>query len=929
MSLSFALRELALSSTNESAELLSRTESIFHDVLAAPEDQRAAIIERRCNGDITLMEELRSLLEACEAEERLASHLAVHPNAEGNQPRLIGPYEIDELLGRGGMGAVYLAHRVDGQFRQQVAIKLLDLPLATELFRERFRQERQILAVLVHPFIARLLDGGVSEQGDLYLAMEYVDGISISRYCRENHLSLHDRLRLFKNVCEAVQFAHQNLVVHRDLKPDNILVVADGTPRLLDFGTAKLLAPTPTDQAAALTRNGLQSFTPQYASPEQVLGEPIAIASDTYSLGVLLYLLLADVLPYTLTEFTTAEMLRAICNEQPPKPSAVAVSSQPPDADLDAIVMKALRKEPQQRYLTVDQFAGDIQSYLDGRPVLARRGTLRYRAGKLVRRNRLAFVAATLLFASVLAGVAGVLWQSRSVNQQRRRAEARSEDLRQLSNSLLSEIDEAVKQLPGSTPVQRLLVERVLEHLDRMSQDAAGDRLTQLDLVDAYTRLGNLQGNPYDQNIGDPNGSLVSIGKALVIAERLKAEDPKDSAVFGPLALAQQSRSEVLFGLGRTQESIVSMRSAVEAFDAQIAQRTATPAQIAEASSAYGALGDQLGQTGVASLGDPAGALAAYHRGLDLSLRALGLDPNFIRSRRAVAIDHYKIGNILAETDPEKAIDEYRQSLAAWDALPDSAKSSSAVRRGEGAAYNRLAMALAEALDFKASIAASEKARSTDEFYAAADPTDTRAQFDLAVSLSDEALTYVDLLNPVLNPHRENQQQDRRQAIEILRRSVAIREKLVHIDPNNQNWSADFGNESSLLGALLQADGKAAEGIPLATSGIARLRAVSAAADPSIHVLDQAASASLIVLPMSLRDTRWTVRCAERLVDFTHRRRADFLLTLAQAYRANGQPEKAAAAANEGLALLPPVSPGAHIARSRKLLEFEAQPHRP
>jgi eukaryotic-like serine/threonine-protein kinase len=347
---------------NESGELQQRTEAIFHEVLAVPAEERPLILENRCAGDTALMDELRSLLRACEAEERLALRRSLETHAEAHAPakgRWIGPYELDRLLGRGGMGAVYLANRVDGQFRQQVAIKLIDMPLATDLFRDRFRMERQILAGLVHSFIARLLDGGVSEDGDLYLAMEYVDGISIARYCRENRLSLRDRLLLFKNVCGAVQFAHQNLVVHRDLKPDNILVVADGTPRLLDFGTAKLLAPTPTDAAAAdFTQQGLRSFTPQYASPEQVLGEPITTASDIYSLGVLLFLLLTGVPPYELKEFTTAEMLRVICNEQPPKPTAAAASVTDPsfperlDADLDAIVLKALRKEPKDRYST-------------------------------------------------------------------------------------------------------------------------------------------------------------------------------------------------------------------------------------------------------------------------------------------------------------------------------------------------------------------------------------------------------------------------------------------------------------------------------------------------------------------------------------------------------------------------------------------------
>src|SRR6185312_3695281 len=400
------------------ADLLRRTEAIFHAVLGAAESEREAVLEEGCAGDTLLMAELRSLLSACEEEELLGTVRADASRVAEAGGRWVGPYRIERLLGRGGMGAVYLAQRADGHFEQQVAIKVIDLPLATELFRERFRMERQILAGLSHPFIARLLDGGVSEGGELYLAMEYVDGISIAKFCERNGLSLRAKLELFVKVCGAVQFAHQNLVVHRDLKPDNILVVADGTPRLLDFGTAKLLGPE-ADAASGFTQNGLQSFTPQYASPEQVLGDAITTATDTYSLGVLLYLLLAGRPPYELKEFTTAEMLRVICNEVPPKPSAVAAGL---DADLDAIVMKALRKEPQERYLTVDHFAADVQAYLEGRPVLARRGTLRYRAGKFVRRNRLAIAGAALLLITLLAGIAGILWQSRSANLQRRRA---------------------------------------------------------------------------------------------------------------------------------------------------------------------------------------------------------------------------------------------------------------------------------------------------------------------------------------------------------------------------------------------------------------------------------------------------------------------------------------------------------------------------
>ncbi len=903
------------------AQLLHRTEAIFHAVLGAAESEREAVLEESCAGDTLLMAELRSLLSACEEEELLGTVRADASRVAAAGGRWVGPYRIERLLGRGGMGAVYLAQRADGHFEQQVAIKVIDLPLATELFRERFRMERQILAGLTHPFIARLLDGGVSEGGELYLAMEYVDGISIAKFCERNGLSLRAKLELFAKVCGAVQFAHQNLVVHRDLKPDNILVVADGTPRLLDFGTAKLLVPD-ADAVSGFTQNGLQSFTPQYASPEQVLGDAITTATDTYSLGVLLYLLLAGRPPYELKEFTTAEMLRVICNEVPPKPSAVAAGL---DGDVDAIVMKALRKEPRERYLTVDQFAGDVQAYLDGRPVMARRGTLRYRAGKFVRRNRLAIAGVALLLVTLLAGIAGILWQSRSANLQRRRAEARSQDLRQLSVSLLSEIDEAVKQLPGSTPVQRLLVGRVLEHLDRMSQDDGGDRQTQLDLVDAYTHLGNLQGNPYDQNIGDPQGALVSLGKALKIAQGMQAKWPKDSEVLGALALVEQSRGEVLFGLGRTGESIVSARLAAATFEARAAQPGATALQFAEASTAVGGLGDQLGQTGVSSLGQQDLALAAYRRGLELSERSLALDPNFLRSRRAIATGHYKIANTKADNDPAEAIVEYRQALATWDALPESEKQTATVRRSVGAAYNKLATAYSEVLDEKSAIATYERVREIDGVYAAADPDDARAQVDLAVATSNEAFTYVDMLDMSLYPHPEQEKANRRRAIELLKQVVAIREKLVKVDKGNQNWSAQLAYERAELGTLEVADGDPS-GPAMSAAGIAALREMTAAPDVSAHTLDLATAARMSVLPKSLQDTALNVRDAERLVALSQRKKAGYLITLAEAYQANGQKAKAVAVAKEGLALLPAVVPGAAIPRSQKMLADLAKP---
>lgn len=575
----------------QTTESFLRIQAIFHEILDAPEGERSALIENRCGPDQELAGEVRSLLQACEAAEH---HVAVgsvereadrEENLESSQIdsgqveiRQIGPYLLDRLLGRGGMGAVYLAHRADGNFEQQVAIKLIDLPLASSVFRERFRQERQILAGLRHPFIASLLDGGVTAHGDLYLAMEYVDGMPIDRFCESRHLPISARLDLFLRVCEAVQFAHQNFVVHRDLKPDNIMVADDGTPRLLDFGTAKLLSPSQTATGTDLTRAGYHSFTPQYASPEQVLGHPITTASDTYSLGVLLYVLLTGKAPYELKELTTAEMLRVICEQPPRKPEHAADSLKRIDADLEAILFKALRKEPAERYLTVEQFSSDVSAYLNNQPVAARRGTFRYRAAKFIRRHRVGIAAATLLAGSLVAGAAGIMWQAKVANQERRKADARAADLRQLSNSLLSELDEAIKQLPGSTGAQRLLVTRVLEHLDRMAKDSEGDRTAQLDLVDAYTRLGNVLGNGYEQNLGDRAGALASIDKAIALAQTLAESSPRDPEVLRALATAQGARGDILSETSDINGAVASLRAEVETYDRLISLPNPTPA---------------------------------------------------------------------------------------------------------------------------------------------------------------------------------------------------------------------------------------------------------------------------------------------------------------------------------------------------------------
>jgi tetratricopeptide (TPR) repeat protein len=820
-----------------------------------------------------------------------------------------------------------VAHRADGNFEKQVAIKLIDLPLATDLFRERFRMERQILAGLNHPLIARLLDGGVTSDGEPFLVMEYVDGVPIHRFCEDHHLTVGQRLLLFKSVCEAVQFAHQNLVVHRDLKPDNIFVMEDGTPRLLDFGTAKLLSPSADELGSEFTRQGFQSFTPQYASPEQVLGNPITTASDTYSLGVLLYLLLTGVLPYELKEFTIAEMVRVICEQLPHRPVPFAGAGKRLDPDLEAIVLKALRKVPAERYLTAAQLAGDVQACLEGRTVSARRGTVRYRMGKFMRRHRIALLGAALVIASLTAGVGGVLWQARVANVQRRKAEARATDLRQLSNSLLSELDEAIKELPGSTGVQRLLVTRVLEHLDRMSKDAAGDRLIQLDLVNAYTRLGNIQGNPYDQNLGDAAGALVSLDKALAIAKSLTASMAVDREALRALATVEQGRSEVLWGVGKTPEAVAPMRAATQAFDKLAGERDATPALMSEAAAAYGTLGDELGQPGAPSLGDLAGAVAAYRKDLELSKRALSIDPSFARSQRALAIVLLKIANVENETDPAQALKDYELAGERFDALPDSKQDSLSSLRVRANVLRKKAMSMRELGEYTQAIPLFDQAVAIQRQISAADPKDSRSLFDVYVDLTQEAYDYEDAADPDLERDSRKRRRDLALALPLLKEAELIALQLLKENPSNDEWKATLADVQVRMGTAEQSLGIFGDSEKQSATGLATLKELASKHPDSLWMFEFEVAGLLTVKPTTLRDPRLAVACAEREALLTKRKQPDGLLSLARAYRSAGQMERARATAREGLALLPPVSAGAPMPRIRKLLELETETH--
>ncbi|UCC83771.1 MAG: serine/threonine protein kinase [Gemmatimonadota bacterium] len=431
----------------------------------------------------------------------------------------IGPYAILKRLGRGGMGSVYLAERADAEYRKQVAIKIVRPGMDTEEILHRFWRERQILANLEHPNIARLLDGGTTPDGHPYLVMEYVDGEPIQRYCDGRRLSVDERLRLFVTVCGAVEHAHRNLVVHRDLKPGNILVTAGGVPKLLDFGIAKLLAPLEDSPDTTATRTGLRPMSPVYASPEQVKGGPITTSTDVYSLGLVLYELLTGLRPQTLEGLSFAEIERAVCEREPERPSTAigrlnsrtpgeggptletiaAARSASPDklrrrliGDLDNIVMRALNKEPGRRYRSVEELADDIRRHLGGFPVRARPETLRYRAAKFVRRHRVGVAAAALVAVTLVAGMAGTLWQARRATSERDRARTEAETAQQVAGFLtdLFQASDPTEALGDTIPVREIL-ERGRRRISETLQEQPEVRATMLTVLGrVYGSLG-------------------------------------------------------------------------------------------------------------------------------------------------------------------------------------------------------------------------------------------------------------------------------------------------------------------------------------------------------------------------------------------------------------------------------------------------------
>jgi eukaryotic-like serine/threonine-protein kinase len=746
-----------------------RVEELYHSAMEQDEAQRAAFLESSCAGDEALRVEVESLLAYAKQTRRIIDKPALEVVAAamakdlrtqgGNKPdKMIGAriaqYRIVEKLGEGGMGDVYRAVRADDAYDKHVALKLIRSGRDSSFFINRFRNERQILASLDHPNIARLYDGGTTNDGVPYFVMELIEGKPIVAYCDHHLLSTTERLRLFLQVCSAVQYAHQRLIVHRDIKPDNILVTAEGVTRLMDFGIAKILEADADPQAHDLTSTGLRAFTPGYASPEQIKGEPITTASDVYSLGVVLYELLTGRSPYRTTSRTPHEMARAICETDPEKPSTAvtrlersassnssettrtdtsALREGSPDklkkrlrGDLDNILLIALRKEPERRYASVEKLKEDIQRHLDNLPVLARNDTFSYRTSKFIARHKAGVATAVMVAILMVVGVAAVVREARIAGIERARAEARFNQVRKLADSLMFGIHDSIKDLPGSTAAREVVVTNGLQYLDGLSQEAGNDTDLQAELAAGYRRLGDIQGDRWGTNLGDRRAALDSYRKSLSLREAVAKANPSNLQALHELQEAEDVFAMQVADTDRAQGEAYLQKSLVLA--QTLVNRDLTNVDLL-ASLAHCYQHQGVLQT---SRGDFSEAWDSNQKTLELFQEVVKRSPTE-SYRTALSYAHKRLGGLLIQKEklPE-ALAEYRSALDLDEALLSAHPDSPNLRYSITFTYSDIGFIYGKQQDRKTALSYYHRALDIRQAMAVSDPRDSRARLGVA-----------------------------------------------------------------------------------------------------------------------------------------------------------------------------------------------------
>jgi serine/threonine protein kinase/tetratricopeptide (TPR) repeat protein len=763
-------------------ERWQRLNELFHEALALDAPARDAFVDRRSAEDPSLAGELRELLHAhvaAESDSRPLERLELsvdHLASSAVAGRHIGPYRIVKELGRGGMGAVWLAERDDGQFQQRVAIKLIKRGMDTAQILSRFRVERQILASLEHQNIARLIDGGTTDDGLPYFVMEHVEGQPIDVHAQSAGRGVRERLELFLQVCDAVSYAHRHLIVHRDIKPQNILVTAEGTPKLLDFGIAKVLQDA--GEQSTQTISGQQLLTPEYASPEQVEGRHTTTQTDVYSLGVVLYELLTGQSPYRPRTWTTPDICESVRSAEVERPSTAVAN--PVDGqwgrrrgpssggvgdsdtrerlrlqlrgDLDAIVLAAMRKEPERRYGSVEQLANDIRRHLAGQPVRARADSVWYRGAKFLRRNRVAVAGAALVLITLIGGMVATAWQARLASlqaglarQAQARAERRFADVRKLANVLLFDYHDAIKDLPGATPVRERLVRDALQYLNGLAEEVGDDPSLQRELALAYRRVAEVQGGA-GASLGDTAGAIESHRRSVAILRSLLASRPNDRAATWDVADASLRLAQAVSVTADQQAALTLAGDAVRQFEAIGSGGTPTLEErlgLVRAHDVYGAI--------LLESGKPQEALAAFQRSQQLLEAAPESDRRRPDVRRALSVAYQHLGDAHSTFgDQDAALASFERSLSLRQALSDEFPLNTDYKAILSTAHYWTADTLVKLGRLQDGLEAYLRSLTLSEELAAADPRGYRTTFSLlrignvlaALGEHDRALTY-------------------------------------------------------------------------------------------------------------------------------------------------------------------------------------------
>ncbi len=725
-----------------------RIEDLYHLALERESEQRTAFLEQACGGDGSLLQEVESLL-SNDGPDTVLDRPAAHLLAE-SPATAVGHYRLLQKIGEGGMGEVWLAEQRE-PVRRRVALKLVKAGMNTREVMARFESERQALALMDHPGIAKVFDAGSTPQGAPYFVMEYVAGVPITEYCDNHRLSTRERLELFMQVCEAVQHAHQKAIIHRDLKPSNILVMeVDGraAPKIIDFGVAKALTQKLTADTM-FTRVGALLGTPAYMSPEQAgsSGEDIDTRTDVYSLGIILYELLAGAPPLELRKIAFEEFLRRLREEEPPKPSTkirtqdAATSTElarkrqtePPAlikqmrGDLDSIALKALEKDRSRRYGSPADLAADIGRYLKNEAVLAVPPSAAYRARKFARRHRAGVSVGAIVLAVLCGATASVAWEARVARRERDLAQRRFNDVRGLARQVIFSLQNQLAALPGTLQVRKDVVAVSIYYLDTLSKDASADQSLQSELAAAYLQIGELQeGGGGDQNIGDTPAGVESYAKAERLARVLVARQPSAQArwLLGKALTAQaygaRHSNQVAEGAAKAMEALQVARERARSDSSKQAQ-----IQLGSALQCAAAFGDARDQ------------LRYLAEQASLFEDMLAHDPDNQVQWRNTALAHKNIaGRLMRTDDPDGAYVHLKRAEEldeAWvRAAPNNpnSKMALAIDLGQWGEYYEAKKDIAKGIQYtRASLAIRRE-------LASADPKDAWAQEKLAYSLN-------------------------------------------------------------------------------------------------------------------------------------------------------------------------------------------------